>query len=539
MGSAATEAVSAGRTGAWVRASPFAAAAGIVAGFTALRLLVLFATPLELYPDEAQYWAWAQSPALGYVSKPPLVAWLIWLTTGIGGDAEAWVRLAAPLVHAGAALALQRAGARLYGGWTGFWAAVLYMLMPGVQLSAGVITTDAPLFLFLALSLWAYAATINAADPAERLRSAAFLGLALGLAWLSKYAAIYFVIGLVLHAALDAQVRAAWGRRAVVAAVGLCALTVAPNLAWNLDNGFATLGHTLQNASWGPALPNSVGRPDGPDVYDFRDAPGFLLSQFGVFGPIPFAVLMGGAVMLARRAKLLPQDRMLLCFVIPPLLIVLVQAALSRANANWGAAGYGAASVLVAAWLVRWKAKDILVATLSFQGAFAALFLVLATWPPLADRLGLANSFKHARGWAAITQGVLDKAEGAGARIVAVDDRFLFNAVAYYGRRRFDGAGAPRLTMWMRRPRGYTQAEMDAPLAMGADGRILGASLESVYLQEMLADFSRVTPLGVFATPLDPQRRREVGLFVGEDFRPGPRDPGTGLPILGAPPVEG
>src|SRR5687767_11654008 len=99
-------------TGRW-RTSPFAAALTLVVGLTVLRLLVLFGTPLELYPDEAQYWAWAQEPAFGYVSKPPLVAWLIWITTSIGGDAEPWVRLAAPLVHAGAALALQRAGARL------------------------------------------------------------------------------------------------------------------------------------------------------------------------------------------------------------------------------------------------------------------------------------------------------------------------------------------------------------------------------------------------------------------------------------------
>lgn len=539
MGSAATQSTSAIRLGAVGRVDPFAAAVVVVAGFTALRLLVLFATPLELYPDEAQYWVWAQDPSLGYVSKPPVVAWLIWLTTAIGGNAEPWVRLAAPLVHAGAALALQRAGARLYDGWTGFWATALYMLMPGVQLSAGVITTDAPLFLFLALALWAYAGMIHAADPAERLRCAAGLGLALGLAWLSKYAALYFVIGLMLHAALSPGVRAAWGRRALFAAVGLFVLAIAPNLAWNLDNGFATLGHTLSNASWGPPLPNPAGRPDGPDVYDFRDAPGFLLSQFGVFGPIPFTVLIGGAAILAKRGRLLSQDRLLLCFIIPPLVIVLVQAGLARANANWGAAGYGAASVLVAAWLVRWKARDILVAALGFQGAFAALFLLLAAWPPLADRLGLANSFKHARGWEAITEAVLSRAEDEGAEILAADDRFLFNAMAYYGRARLARPGAPRLTMWMRRPRAYTQAEMDAPLTPGVSGRIVGASLGSVYLQEMLADFGTVTPLGAVSTRLDAQRTRGVGLFVGEAFAPGPRDVRTGLPILAARPVEG
>ena len=531
-----------GETGRW-RTGPFAAALTLVVGFTALRLLVLFATPLELYPDEAQYWAWAQAPALGYVSKPPLVAWLIWLTTAIGGDAEPWVRLAAPLVHAGAALALQRAGARLYDGWTGFWAATLYMLMPGVQLSAGVITTDAPLFLFLALALWAYAGLTAAQDPGARLRCAAGLGLALGLAWLSKYAAIYFVIGLIAHAATSRAARAAWGWREVALVGALFLAALAPNLGWNMANGFATLGHTLQNASWGPPIPGPAGRPDGPDVYDFRDAGGFFLSQFGVFGPVPFAVLVGGGVILARRRALSAPDRLLLCFVLPPLLIVLAQAAMSRANANWGAAAYGAASVLVAAWLMRWQARRTLSAALATQGAVAALFLVAATWPQAADGLGLANSFKRARGWEATTRAVLTtvEAERAGGPLqaLAVDDRFLFNAMNYYGRDYFAAPGAPRLVMWMRRPQAYTQAERDAPLTGALGDRVVGASLESTYLTEMLLDFRRVTPLGAVSTPLDAQRRRAVSLFVGEGYRPAPRDPVTGLPMVAARPLEG
>jgi 4-amino-4-deoxy-L-arabinose transferase-like glycosyltransferase len=531
------------RAGGRLRTSPFAAALTLVIGLTALRLVVLFATPLELYPDEAQYWAWAQEPAFGYVSKPPLVAWLIWLTTGLGGDAEPWVRLAAPLVHAGAALALQRAGARLYDGWTGFVAATLYMLMPGVQLSAGVITTDAPLFLFLALALWAYAGMMSAQAAPERLRCAAGLGLALGLAWLSKYAAVYFVIGLVFHAALSRGGRKAWGWREAALVAGLCLVALGPNLAWNLANGFATLGHTILNAGWGPPLPDPGGRPDGPDVYDFRDAGGFFLSQFGVFGPIPFAVLVGGGLILARRRALTAPDRMLLCFVLPPLLIVLAQAAISRANANWGAAAYGAASILVAAWLVRWRARRTLAAAVVVQGAVAGLFLVAAAWPQAADGLGLANSFKRARGWKATTEAIVARAEAERARgrldAVAVDGRFLFNAMDYYGRDYFGRPGAPRLVMWMRRPRAYTQAEMSAPLTAAVGGRVLGASLESIYLQEMLADFRRVTPLGEIAVPLDAVRRRAAGLFVGEDFVPGPRDPVSGLPMLTARPVEG
>src|SRR5690242_21937911 len=82
--------------GAWTLAG--------VAAITGLRLVWLALQPADLFPDEAQYWVWSQQLALGYYSKPPLVAWLIAATTWLFGDSEFAVRLSAPLPHAGAAI---------------------------------------------------------------------------------------------------------------------------------------------------------------------------------------------------------------------------------------------------------------------------------------------------------------------------------------------------------------------------------------------------------------------------------------------------
>ncbi|OYX34475.1 MAG: hypothetical protein B7Y99_05515 [Caulobacterales bacterium 32-69-10] len=520
-------------------ATPLTLAAVVVASLTAVRLVVLFAAPLELYPDEAQYWAWSRDLAFGYVSKPPVVAWLIHLTTAIGGDAEPWVRLSAPLLHAGAAMALQRAGARLYDGWTGFWAAAIYSLMPGVQLSAGVIATDAPLLFFLSLALWAYAGFIQAPSGRPRLGWAGALGAALGLALLSKYAAAYFAAGLILHAVADARARASWGRGEALAAIGACLLFLAPNLAWNAGHGFATLEHLLANTDW---LPDPDEGAQAPPLLslDLRQTPGFLASQLVVFGPIPFVVLAAGAVVLARRRRLQPADRLLLAFVLPPLVVVTVQAVLARANANWAGAAYAPGAVLVAAWLVRWRARGWLGATVALQGLAAGLFLAAAVWPALADRIGLANSFKRVRGWDASTRAVLARAQAetqgkAGLTAIAVDDRFLFNAMAYYGRAYFAGPEAAPLTMWMRRPTANTQAEREAPLTRALGGRVLAASLDDVYLDEMRGDFRRAGAPAVAVIPLDAARRRRISMFIGETLAPAPRDRRTGLPVrLGA-----
>src|SRR5260221_14037730 len=110
----------------WPRAAPRAygvwALVAVIA-ITAARLVLLAVQSADLYPDEAQYWFWAQHPALGYYSKPPLVAWVIALTTGLFGDSEFAIRVAAPLLHAAAAFFIYAIGARLYDRRTGVWAA--------------------------------------------------------------------------------------------------------------------------------------------------------------------------------------------------------------------------------------------------------------------------------------------------------------------------------------------------------------------------------------------------------------------------------
>jgi 4-amino-4-deoxy-L-arabinose transferase-like glycosyltransferase len=87
----------------------------LVGVLTVVRVAALFITPLELYPDEAQYWLWSRHLDFGYFSKPPVIAWLIWATTRIGGDGEAWLRIGSPLINAATALVISRIATRLYG----------------------------------------------------------------------------------------------------------------------------------------------------------------------------------------------------------------------------------------------------------------------------------------------------------------------------------------------------------------------------------------------------------------------------------------
>lgn len=478
---------------------PMRVAVALVLVFTLLRLGAIFATPLELNPEEAQYWLWSRTLDFGYFSKPPMIAWAIWLTTTIGGDAEPWVRVSAPLFHAVAGLALFGAGRRLYDDWTGVAAAALYMLMPGVALSSFILATDAPLLCFLALALLAYVAL---QQGGRALPAAAGLGAALGLAMLSKYAAVYAVVAIGLHLILSREARRAWSLQTAALAIAAFAIVLAPNVIWNANHDFATVGHTAANANLGGKLFN-------PD-----EMLGFLGGQFGVFGPVPFAALIGGGLTLAWRRKLWPQDLLLLCFALPPLVVVTTGALLSRANDNWAASAYVGGAVLAAALLMRWarlvqswprgtfsaRAAGLVAGRwlagglLVLQAGLSAFMLLATADPALMDKTGQSNAIKRARGWEQMAQQVTERARleqlNGGLSAIAVDDRFLFNALSYYGRDYIGTPDAPPLTIWLRRSHAGNQAEATAPLTPALGRRVLVVSLEGLQADRIKADFA-------------------------------------------------
>ena len=487
----------------------------VAAAVTAVRLAAVFATPLELYPDEAQYWLWAQAPDWGYASKPPMIAWLIALSTSIGGDGEAWVRLFAPLLHGATALALFAIGRRLYDAGVGLFACVLWLLTPAVALSSAFIATDAPFMLGLALTLWAYAALLQAPDGRARLIRGVLVGAAAGLALLSKQAALYLALGFVLHAAVDREARRAWGGWAWAAALLAIAAVIAPNLVWQAHHGFATVTHTARvNAGLGAVQPfEPIGGLE------------FFAAQFGVFGPIPFAVLVTGAVLAAVRRRIERSDRLLLCFALPPLVAMTVFAVFREAEANWGAAAFPAATVLVCAWLLRWRAKRWIAATLAIQGAAAFLLAAAVFAPSLADAVGQSRSLKRMRGWQETAAFVVAQARAqAPLTAVVVEDRSLFNELAYYGRDLFSAPGAPPLRMRPPDGRALNQAELIAPLGPAEGGRALIAA-QGETPPRLASEFLEVQSTGKATVRLDRKNVRPLEAWLGLGYAPSSRSP--------------
>ena len=280
----------------------------LLAGLAALlcvRLLALYVNGTDLFFDEAQYWAWSQDPALGYFSKPPLIAWIIGAATTACGPEEACVRLPSPLLHTATSLAVFWLGSRLYDDRIGALSALAFATLPGVSLSAGLISTDVPLLLCWALALVGFAALFET----DELWPGLLLGAAFGAGLNAKYAMAWFVGCAAVYLFMTPARRAVLRDKRLYLALAIGFLLIAPNLAWNYSHKFATFSHTAENANWGGSLlhPNK--------------ALEFFGAQFGVFGPILFGAFLV-IVWRARRAQLPEADRLLLAFSVPIIAVI-------------------------------------------------------------------------------------------------------------------------------------------------------------------------------------------------------------------------
>ncbi len=475
--------------------SPATAMLACVAAITLLRLLWLAAQPADLYPDEAQYWFWARHPAFGYYSKPPLVAWLIALTTGLFGDGEFAVRLSAPLLDAGAAVFVYAIGTRLYDRRVGFWSALAFASLPGASVSAFVISTDAPLLLCWAAALYAL---IRAREAGGRGWWLA-VGLAAGLGLLAKYAMAYWLASALGLALLDRSERR--HLPALLAAVLVALLVYSPNFWWNWQNGFVSYLHTRDNAELGGPLFH-------PEA--FLE---FFLSQFAVFGPLFFAGLLW--LTATPRALAEPPARFLAVFALPTLAMMLAVSLLSRAHANWAAPAYVSATVLVVAWLIRrgwrWVVVFSVALHLAVAGALFAGYGALAAFgiePPAKY-----DALHQLRGWRALGAAVGAALKAHPGLKLLADDRETLAALIYYVRPHPFDAAKWQLTS-------HIKDQWDLTNGLGkyqGDSFLLVSAHHLV--AEMRPSFAAIDRLGEIAVPTGPGAERRYTLSVARDFK--------------------
>ncbi len=294
---------------------------------TILRIYSLHISPIELSVDEAQYWHWSRNIDFGYFTKPPLIAWLIGFSTFIFGNEEWAVRIFSPIIHLFISLVLWGAAKSSFGSNSGKIAALIWMFTPAASLGGFIISTDTPLLLFWSLALFFLLISIRQNSSFSSL----FVGIFLGFAFLSKYAALYlFIFFIIWWLIYDRSNFLSVKNIFIIFITSI--LIASTNIYWNYLNDFATVNHTISNANLSVITLN------------YHNVIDFLSSQFLVFGPLLFLLYL-----LVIMDSFFQEKKISLLGMVsfPIIFLITIQSYLKIANANWAVVAYVGATLII------------------------------------------------------------------------------------------------------------------------------------------------------------------------------------------------
>ena len=292
----------------------------LICSLIVLKIVAIYFTEFSLYGDEAQYWLWSQSPDLGYYSKPPLLAWFLYGYTNLFGDSFISLKIFPIVIYFFISFSIYKLCISLSLSKNSSWLCALsFLIIPAANLSSFLISTDLLLLLFWTLSMVILLNTrvINSTY------NFFLLGLFLGLAFLAKYAAVYFLLSLLFLIIIDKKTLDVFKNNLVGSVVFILSflLVLTPNVWWNFDNNWITLAHTSDNAN----LQNLN--------LNYYEPLKFLGAQILMVGPFLFFSF----IFFLKYFCLDFENKFLLIFSLPILFIVIIEGFLVRANANWAA----------------------------------------------------------------------------------------------------------------------------------------------------------------------------------------------------------
>ena len=368
---------------------------------TAFHLWFISSGRFNLAPDEAHYWTWSKRPDWSYYSKGPMVAYLITLSTRLGGDTEFFVRLPAVILATGTAwLTFLLADRLCRSTRAGLEAVLLLAAIPLAEAGSILMTIDAPLVFFWSLTLLLIHRALTADGNAWWLLA----GIAFGLGLLSKYTMAVMVPQTFLYLALSRHHRLWMRRPGPYLALGMGLLIFTPVIYWSVIHNLVSFRHLLEQLGWGKET-----------VTPLKSLGAFVASQIGVVTPVLFVVLMiglweAGRTGLTRRSD--DTSLFLLCASVPLLVACVITSLWTKVQANWAAPAYVAAVIAAAKWRSdsptqgssawRWTRSRTLFACALLTGFLVSAIghfprALASAGLPLPRKLDLT---KRLRGWA-------------------------------------------------------------------------------------------------------------------------------------------
>src|SRR5438309_1605861 len=311
------------------------AAWSFIIGLTAIRLLLLPTTDLEV--DEAHYWLWSERLAPAYFSKGPGIAFAIRASTALFGDSEFGVRFLSPLLGAATSLLLFYFTRKLFNESAAFWLVLALNAIPLFNIGNLVMTIDPLSIFFWVAAMFTFWLALEPTPKSIWLWTAT--GFLIGLGFLCKYTNAFELVSVVLVLALVPRHRREFKRRGLYFLLGAFTICLIPPVVWNYQHAWITLSHLRSRGG----LDQSFGiRP--------LEALGFLFAHFLTFSPVLFLALVWAFAANWRRAGQQFKTLYLVWFGLPVFLFYLLLSFNDQAAPNWDVLGFISLLVLAASF---------------------------------------------------------------------------------------------------------------------------------------------------------------------------------------------
>ncbi len=320
----------------------------------------LVAGKVGLGDSEAYYYAWSRHLDLSYFDHPPLIAWLIRLSSLYFGDSISAVRMPSVVLSAGITFLVYFAGVRiLKNGKAGFYGALLFSFCHVYFIGGLAAAPDVALIFFWMLAiLFIY-------DAVERESGVLLVlaSLALGLALLSKYNAVLFIPPAFIYLSLKESGRRLLFSRWMLISIGVFLLLVFPVLFWNYQHDWASFRFHLveRHSAAGFSLKNLLVFMGGQLLY------------FSLFIWLLIFVSFGW-LQLNLFSGRIPSALFMFLFSTPLLIFFFAVGAWTpESEPHWSAIGYLPLFPLAGLFLARHDAKSFSHKALQVALIFAAV----------------------------------------------------------------------------------------------------------------------------------------------------------------------
>ncbi len=296
---------------------------------------------VELGNDEVYYRMYAQYLQWNYFDHPPMVGWLIRITTAnLLLDHEFFIRLGAILSAAITTWLLFLCGRKLHSEYTGFLSAAIYTATIYGSIIAGTfILPDSPQMVCWTGSLYLLIIITENTSISQRDKiNVLWFGCITGIGMLCKIHTSFLWLGFLLYILFYNQ---KWLREPALYVAGVIALLLFyPVIQWNIDNHFVTyLYHS-----------NRVNVASGG--FDINSFLTFVGGQFFYTNPVifPFMLLATVAAFKNKLPVLTAQKKLLLFSSLPLIGFATLISLFKNVLPHWTGPAYSGLILLTASY---------------------------------------------------------------------------------------------------------------------------------------------------------------------------------------------